>query len=109
MSPYERRRRSNVLSGVGTRFPSNGNTRNWAKGLWTLGGSIVSAGAGLRAGIKPTHVMERGCGQTTEEGVYANQRFSLTEGGKAYGRKAKVSNRTGEIPPSGITGGPRET
>jgi hypothetical protein len=44
-----------------------------------------------------------------EEGVYANQRFSLTEGGKAYGRKAKVSNRTGEIPPSGIIGGPRET
>jgi hypothetical protein len=44
-----------------------------------------------------------------EEGVYANQRFSLTESGKAYGRKAKVSNRTGEIPPSGIIGGPRET
>ena len=26
MSPYERRRRSNVLPGVGTRFPSNGHT-----------------------------------------------------------------------------------
>jgi hypothetical protein len=55
------------------------------------------------------HVVERGCGQTTGEGVYANQRFSLTEGGKAYGRKAKVSNRTWEIRPSGIIGGPRET
>jgi hypothetical protein len=38
----------------------------WAKGLWTLGGSIVSAVAGLRAGIKPAYVVERGCGQTTE-------------------------------------------
>src|SRR5215831_13929328 len=51
----------------------------------------------------------RGCGQTTEGGAYANQRLSLTEDGKAYGRKAKVSNRTWEIRPSGIIGGPRET
>ena len=42
---------------------------------------MVSAVVGHRAGIKPTHVVERGCGQTTEEGVYANQRFSLSEGG----------------------------
>jgi hypothetical protein len=41
--------------------------------------------------------------------VYANQRLSLGEEGKAYGGKAKTSNRTGEIPPSGIIGGPRET
>ena len=60
-----------------TRLPNGGNTEAWAKGLWTLGGSIVSAVAGLRAGVKPTHVVERGCGQTTEDGVYANQRFSL--------------------------------
>src|SRR5262249_32192433 len=41
--------------------------------------------------------------------VYANQRLSLGEEGKAYGGKAKTSNRTGEIPPSGIIEGPRET
>ena len=58
---------------------------------------------------QPAHAVERDCGQTTEEGVYANQRFSLTEGGETYGRKAKVSNRTWEIRPSGIIGGPRET
>jgi len=33
--------------------------------------------------------------------VDANQRLSLDEEGKAYGGKAKTSNRTGEIPPSG--------
>jgi hypothetical protein len=37
--------------------------------------------------------------------VYANQRLSFGEEGKAYGGKAKTSNRTGEIPPSGIIGG----
>jgi hypothetical protein len=36
---------------------------------------------GHRAGIKPTHVVERACGQTTEGGVYANQRLSLSEAG----------------------------
>ena len=38
----------------------------------------------------------------------ANQRLSHDEEGKAYGRKAKTSNRTGEIPPSGIIGGASE-
>jgi hypothetical protein len=89
--------------------PSGGNAAAWAKGLWTLGGSVVSAVVGHRTGIQPTHVEERGCGQTTEEGVYANQRFSLSEDGQAYGGKAKVSNRTREIRPSGIIGGPPET
>ena len=53
--------------------------------------------------------VERDCGQTTEVGVHANQRLSLAEAGKAHGGKAKVSNRTREIWPSGIIGGPRET
>jgi hypothetical protein len=66
-------------------------------------------GAGLRAGVKPSHVVERGCGQTTEVGVYADQRFSLADVGKAHGRKAKVPNRTWENRPSGIIGGPPET
>ena len=30
--------------------------------------------------------------------MYANQRLSLPESGKAYGRKAKVSNRTSGNP-----------
>jgi hypothetical protein len=34
--------------------------------------------------------------------------LSLGEEGKAYGGKAKTSNRTGEIPPSGIIGGASE-
>ena len=66
-------------------------------------------GAGLRAGDKPAHVVGLGCGQTTEVWAYANQRFNLAEAGKTHGRKAKVSNRTREIRPSGIIGGPRET
>jgi hypothetical protein len=40
--------------------------------------------------------------------VYANQRLSFGEEGKAYGGKAKTSNRTGEIPPSGIIRGASE-
>ena len=66
-------------------------------------------GARHRAGVKPTHVVERSCGQTTEDGAYANQRLSLAADGKAHRRQAKVSNRTWEIRPSGIIGGPPET
>jgi len=65
--------------------------------------------AGLRAGDKLTYVVKRGCGPTTEDGVYANQRLNLADDGKADGRKAKVPNRTREIRPSGIIGGPRKT
>ena len=83
--------------------------RHRAKGLWTLGGFIVSVAAGLRAGVKPAYVVKRGYGQTSEVGVYANQRFGPAEAGKAHGGQTKVSNRTWEIRPSGIIGGPRET
>ena len=37
-------------------------TPNWSKGTLDLGGSIDSAVVGLRAGDKPTYVMERSCG-----------------------------------------------
>jgi hypothetical protein len=50
-----------------------------------------------------------GCGQTTKDGAYANQRLNLAADGKAHRRQAKVSNRTREIRPSGIIGGPPET
>jgi hypothetical protein len=42
-------------------------------------------------------------------GVYTDQRLNLSKLGKAFGRKARVSNRTREIWPSGIIGGLRET
>ena len=87
--------------------PSDGNTETGQRDSGYLAVPSSARWPDYKAGITPTHVVERGCGQTTEDGVYANQRLSLAEGGKAYGRKAKISNRTGEIPPSGIIGGPR--
>jgi hypothetical protein len=43
-------------------------------------------------------------------GAYANRRLNLTESGKAQGRNmTKTPNRTWEIRPSGIIGGPPET
>jgi hypothetical protein len=44
-----------------------------------------------------------------EGGEYAYQRLNLVTMGKAQKRKAKTSNRTREIRPSGIIRGPRET
>src|SRR5215475_1194648 len=59
--------------------------------------------------IKPAkrheQVMRRGWRQTRMAGVYTDQRLNLSKLGKACGRKAKVSNRTREIWPSGIIGG----
>ena len=89
--------------------PVNGNTGAGQRDSGHLAVPSSARWSDYRAGVTPTHVVERGCGQTTEEGVYANQRFNLAEGGKAHGRKAKVSNRTWEIRPSGIIGGPRKT
>jgi hypothetical protein len=58
---------------------------------------------------QPMQGMERGSGQTAKVGAYANQRLNLADDGKAHGGYANVSNRTWEIRPSGIIGGPRET
>src|SRR6516164_1745412 len=52
--------------------------------------------------------MRRGWRQTRMAEVYTDQRLNLSKLGKACGRKAKVSNRTREIWPSGIIGGLRE-
>src|SRR3984957_10883385 len=45
---------------------------------------------------------------THEVGAYVHQRLNLVANGKAHGRNAKASNRTWEIRPSGIIGGPRK-
>ena len=42
------------------------------------------------------------------DGAYVYQRLNLVAEGKAHGRNAKASNRTWEIRPSGIIGGPRK-
>ena len=41
--------------------------------------------------------------------AYAHQRLNFVGDGKAHRRNAKASNRTWEIRPYGIIGGPRET
>jgi hypothetical protein len=42
-------------------------------------------------------------------GAYVHQHLNFVADGKAHRRKARTSNRTREIWPSGIIGGPRET
>src|SRR5271169_1726283 len=86
-----------------------GKSRQWAKGLWALGGSIEQRGGQTQSWRKADAAMERGYGQTAEVGANANQRLNPRHAGKAHGRKARASNRTREIRPSGIIGGPRET
>ena len=39
------------------------------------------------------------------DGAYVHQRLNFVTDGKAHRRNAKTSNRTWEIPPSGIIGG----
>lgn len=72
--------------------------------------SCASEVAGL---IKPAQRQswtgDEAGGKPGKDGAYTNQRFNLSEPGKAHGRKAEVSNRTREIWPSGIIGGLRET
>jgi hypothetical protein len=110
MSPYEQRTGSNVLGGGGPRLPMGGNTD---RGQRDSGYLAVSTSAWVAGLIKPVQspdaVLETRLWANHGVRVYANQRLSLGEEGKAYRGKAKTSNRTGEIPPSGIIGGPRKT
>jgi len=48
-------------------------------------------------------------GSSAGRGVSAYQRLNLGANEKAYGRDAKTSNRTWQIRPAGIIGGPRKT
>ena len=77
-------------------------------GTWRF--SLQRGRAGLIKPVKsPDAVLETRLWANHGVRVYANQRLSLDDEGKAYGRKAKTSNRTWEIRPSGIIGGPRKT
>jgi hypothetical protein len=69
---------------------------------------MFSAVVGHRADGSRTYEMEA-VSKPVALGAYANQRLNLVANGKAYGRDAETSNRTWEIRPSGIIGGPRET
>jgi hypothetical protein len=62
-----------------------------------------------KTGVTPRLAGTRGCGQTTEDGAYANQRLNLADDGKAHGRKPRFPTGPREIRPSGIIGGPPET
>jgi|SRR5260370_2478029 len=91
-----------VMSSEGTKHVSPmKRDRHWAKGLWTLGGSIGSAVAGHSAGATPTHEVERGYGQTTEVEVHANQRLNLTKLGRPMEERPRFRTVPGK---SGRTG-----
>jgi hypothetical protein len=112
MSLYERRRRSNVLSGDGSRLPNGGNTRVGQRGSGHLAAFSVCLGG--RLDKTGTHAIDgsRGeaVGKPSVAGVYTNQRLNFLQAmGKAHGGNAKVWNRTREIWLSGILGGRRET
>ena len=110
MSPYEQGTGSNVLGGGGPRLPMGGNTDCGQRDSGYLAVSTSAWVAGLIKPVQsPDAVLETRLWANHGVRVYANQRLSLGEEGQAYGGKAKTSNRTGEIPPSGIIGGPRKT
>jgi len=81
MSLYERRRRSNVLSGDGSRLPNGGNTRVGQRGSGHLAAFSVCLGG--RLDKTGTHANDgpRGeaVGKPSVAGVYTNQRLNLSE------------------------------
>jgi hypothetical protein len=81
MSLYERRRRSNVLSGDGSRLPNGGNTRVGQRGSGHLAAFSVCLGG--RLDKTGTHANDgpRGeaVGKPSGAGVYTNQRLNLSE------------------------------
>jgi hypothetical protein len=80
-----------------------GNTDCGQRGSGYLAVSTSAWVAGLIKPVQsPDAVLETRLWANYGVRVYANQRLSFGEEGKAYGGKAKTSNRTGETPPSGI-------
>ena len=90
--------------------PPWGSHLHGAKGLWALGGLTVCTVVGH--GTDPKPYVKRwveAVVKPREDGAYVHQHLSFISFGKVHGRKAKASNRTREIRPSGIIGGPRKT
>ena len=81
MSQYERRRRSNVLSGDGSRLPNGGNTRVGQSGSGHLAAFSVCLGG--RLDKTGTHANDGSRGEVVGKpgvvGVYTNQRFNLSK------------------------------
>jgi len=81
MSLYERRRRSNVLSGDGSRLPNGGNTRVGQRGSGHLAAFSVCLGG--RLDKTGTHANDgpRGeaVGKPSGAGVYTNQSLNLSK------------------------------
>ena len=81
MSLYERRRRSNVLSGDGSRLPNGGNTRVGQRGSGHLAAFSVCLGGRLdKTGTHATD-SSRGeaVGKPSVARVYTNQRLNLSK------------------------------
>src|SRR5215467_9781980 len=80
MSQYERRRRSNVLSGDGSRLPNGGNTRVGQRGSGHLAAFSVCLGG--RLDKTGTHATDSSRGEAVGKpgvaGVYTNQRLNRT-------------------------------
>jgi len=81
MSQYERRRRSNVLSGDGSRLPNGGNTRVGQRGSGHLAAFSVCLGG--RLDKTGTHANDGSRGEAVGKpgvaGVYTNQRLNLSK------------------------------
>ena len=78
----------------------------------TLGTWRAHRQHGGRAQNRPSAVPRGGSRRWSNQekmGRMCHQHLNLTSPGKVRGRKAKASNRTWEIRPSGIIGGPPET
>jgi len=81
MSQYERRRRSNVLSGDGSRLPNGGNTRVGQRGSGHLAAFSVCLGGRLDKTGTYANDGPRGeaVGKPSGAGVYTNQRLNLSK------------------------------
>jgi hypothetical protein len=81
MSLYERRRRSNVLSGDGSRLPNGGNTRVGQRGSGHLAAFSVCLGG--RLDKTGTHANDSSRGEAVGKPgvarVYTNQRLNLSK------------------------------
>ena len=97
MSQYERRRRSNVLSGDGSRLPNGGNTRVGQSGSGHLAAFSVCLGGRLDKTGTHANDSTRGeaVGKPGVAGVYTNQRLNLSKLGKVFDRKPRL--QTGSV------------